>query len=304
MGRTCDTASFVIILLSTSTRPTMQYQLFQNKEYFEQAIKYFGLNNMTLQCELELLDSDTDRAFTVPDFISRSQLEKLLREGQFPIKGEDYTRVLTILVISLNLMHKRYQEALREYDQNQQEYDDECLVNSIRKDVMMLFELFSGDGKMGEVTVSVNGKRRILANDSEWLSHYLRNRLFPVVIPDVKTVDDARKLSGGKRGRKELSKEEKCIIDGLARFFADEKMITGSTPKPLLTFITQSLVLTGYRADGDPYNNESTIKARIQYVRRCDKDARLPSRTLTPVSLDEMAINPIEEVVRWIYTDK
>ncbi len=260
---------------------------------------YFGLFVPDLELELYLArDKDPGRTYPIIEHVTSEDIKKLFVQ-HFGDEIESEGQIISLLWLVANLYYgdryKQYQQLWNE------EVGEDCLMwPYIRKDILKLYKLVhEKEGSNEPVKVTIAGESIELLNDYKWFFSLLKHHLFPHCIPEINSVDEAKKELTGEGGRPQNPPEIKGMVCGIARFFYDKGLVSAKAPKNLVLFIKEFVTMMGLLSDPltKQVVNENWIKARIHKL----DGPQLDNLDFESCNLEDLGASQQEIAFRWLF---
>ena len=260
--------------------------------YVEVIKKYFGLSDPNLEAEMLLLPKDPERVFKIAEFVTRDEIVELFDIFSPKVKdGKFFYENLLWLVANL-YYGDRYKKSICFF--NNDINGDENVWYSIEKDMAKLFAFLQDHPQEEKITIQM-GKDKVELDDAfKWFQSVMDNQVFPNCIPYIQNKEGAKSLLQKKAGRPQTRQEVNAVVNGISRFFADEKIIEGKAPKDLLDFIESFLVKMALIEENDEFVTTYWIKSQISNLQKPGKDARFFN-----LDVHEASAEKLKEVPWW-----
>ena len=256
------------------------------KGYVDMYKQYFGLDHPNLDIDLSLLDRNPEKTFSIVDFVRNDDIMTAFSDGNFQCKEEDKQGYVDLLWVFANLYYKDSYQRYQDY--YNEEVSDQLIWEEIQDDMLKLYAFIQDHPKKEEVVIKMGGKSVKFDDVDGWFQALLNNHLFPHCLPEFKSKEQALKKMKKTAGRKKENIVATAVINGVARLFEDEGLITGRAPKNLCKFIKTYLILMDVLDGNKDVLSEANIKSSITNFRNQKEDPRLFTPELRTVTLEEM----------------
>ena len=265
--------------------------------------KYFGLSHPDLEMEMHLVPVDPERTYEMTEYVLPEDIRKLIGESFPNISDNDREFLTNLLWLVANLYYGQNYVEQREFIEN--EWNGEYNTwRCIEQDMIRLYAFLQNHPEEEKITIQMGEEKVILDDAYRWLQAVMKNQAFPNCIPHIQNKEEAQSCLRKKSGRPQTRKEVNAIVSGISRFFADEGLIEGKSPKNLLEFIRKFLVMMALIEEDDVFVTTDWIKAQITNLQKPGKDARFIGLDWQEGSSETMLSQPWEEAMRWIFPPK
>ena len=265
--------------------------------YVDPIKKYFGLSHPNLELEMFLLDRDPERKFEFTESVSQEEIVAALK-SEFPdIVFTEFQKDLLWLVANIY-----YGTSYDDYNYYM-EYEEGCPQwCPIEQDILRLYSFMAGHQGEEKVTIKMGKDTITLSNVYAWVQSVVEKQILRNCLPDVHSKEEAEaRINKTKAGHPEQRTKENAIVNGVALFFADEKLIEGRAPKNLCAFIKKYLEMMGLIKPGDSTVDEDWIKSQINNFHKKGKDSRFWTPEITTPTLEELS-KP--DPMNWVFPIK
>ena len=272
--------------------------------YVEIIKTYFGLSHPNLDLEMKLVGKDPERTFDLNENVLYDDVQAQI-EAYFPvISDENKVFVTNLLWLVANLYYGDSYIQYRGYLENDLYYEYNNW-RCIEADLALLYALLHDHTIEEKITIQMGKDKVVIKDASCWFQDVMKNQVFPNCIPNIQSKEDAESLLRKKAGRPQTRTEVNAIVSGIARYFADEKLIEGRAPKNLLEFIRKILVMMALIEENDLFVNTVWIKSQITTLQKPGKDARFINEEWEKASSSKSLVNASwQKAIRWISPPK